>query len=544
MKHRLVSERERRQLIQESNEIYRKTHERLYNAKKRKVGVTETTKNLVTTLDTFTVYGSLDSVMELFLNETKKLVLDFSATRDIVVLEPTTWQRPQVCTSLRWSFSHSPHWFFVNDQDFCHLDIMKPYTTENGRRGWAKVSHSIQHELCPTVQEPSHPFPVHRAELFYSGLFFEETETMGLLRTTVFYNLKNDTTRTVVLSRLQNSRMKRFGTLLNHYLKRAHMIQHSKSLLLTKALQLQAERRCTACTNQLPVWKSKDQCVLCGLCLCDKCRDIVVRNYDVQGVTKGQVTCFSCSERRGMKTGYTTISPHEVRRWMAKPPQQLRTEFQGGLPYESISSITNEEDSEWFGDDPPKRLQRHSEDMIQRTTKFTPNETLFLPTDHVEQQRRRCNTRIERSNSRQTLDPRFLVRQYSRATGNSKLSSRALPIGCNPSMRSSRPEPLSIHEKQSINEPTDTGLVRVSCEKRYKSTTARSSFSKSLMEQQMETLNQGHKVKGTPNSQSSCSSARLSAPVVTSARLQLGMTNVARYSNINPCDLSYLSTFK
>lgn len=35
--------------------------------------------------------------------------------------------------------------------------------------------------------------------------------------------------------------------------------------------------------------------------MCDKCSDLVVRNYRVNGVERGQVACFSCSHRHGSR---------------------------------------------------------------------------------------------------------------------------------------------------------------------------------------------------------------------------------------------------
>lgn len=253
----IVSERERRNLIEQGDHIFLEVQERLYDAKKRRP--TEYKHKLVTTLDTFTVFGSLDEVINLFLHAEKKMELDFSESRDLVVLTPYTPERPRNRTSMRWSLNYSPSRLLAKDQDFCYLEIMKPYGTEHGRRGWARALHSIQHKACPKPLSG-----VTRAELFYCGLFFEETDEVGVLYATVYYSVKTSTTPFVLMPMVQRARGKRTVELVNHYLKMSNMIFKSKKNSLTRALQLQGEKRCTACANPLSVWKLRCNCVMCG----------------------------------------------------------------------------------------------------------------------------------------------------------------------------------------------------------------------------------------------------------------------------------------
>ncbi|KUF96610.1 hypothetical protein AM588_10006302 [Phytophthora nicotianae] len=195
------------------------------------------------------------------------MVLDFSESRELAVLKPDTMQRPLDRTSLRWALSHSPSRLIAKDQDFCYLEIMKPYGTADGRRGWAKVSHSIKHKACPEFRN-SQGVDVNRAELLYCGLFFEETDALGVLNATVYYNTKGDTTPSVLMPMVQKARSKRTIELVNHYLKMSNMILKSRKISLTRALQLQGEKRCAACANYLSMWKPKDKCVMCGSVRC------------------------------------------------------------------------------------------------------------------------------------------------------------------------------------------------------------------------------------------------------------------------------------
>ncbi|GMF12964.1 unnamed protein product [Phytophthora lilii] len=262
MKEIVVAEPERLDLVRQADAVFLEVQERLYDARTRGEPADAKDK-VVSTLDTFTVYGSLDEVAELYLNDEKKMVLDFSESRELAVLKPSTKQRPLDRTSLRWSLFHSPSRLLAKDQDFCYLEVMKPYSTADGRRGWARCAHSIKHEACPEFTN-AQGIDVNRAELFYCGLFFEETDALGVLNATVYYNIKGDNIPPVLMPMVLKARGKRTVELVNHYLKMSNTILKSRKVSLTTALQLQGEKRCGACASQLSIWKPKDKCLLCG----------------------------------------------------------------------------------------------------------------------------------------------------------------------------------------------------------------------------------------------------------------------------------------
>ncbi|ETK71957.1 hypothetical protein, variant 1 [Phytophthora nicotianae] len=602
----IVSERERLDLIQQGDHVFLEAQERLYDAKKQRA-VPESKDRVVSTLDTFTVYGSLDEVTELYLNTDKKMVLDFSESRELAVLKPDTMQRPLDRTSLRWALSHSPSRLIAKDQDFCYLEIMKPYGTADGRRGWAKVSHSIKHKACPEFRD-SQGVDVNRAELLYCGLFFEETDALGVLNATVYYNTKGDTTPSVLMPMVQKARSKRTIELVNHYLKMSNMILKSRKISLTRALQLQGEKRCAACANYLSMWKPKDKCVMCGSYLCDKCTDIVTRNYRVDDA-KGQVACFSCSHRRGKKimleteTGYNDLDSSgnsgSAVKVFTKTHSILESDQQGGLRDGSISSLNSEEQPRWFDDEgkpslelaqdqqqqqpkpqrqeppqqKPQRLeppqQHRPQQMPQqrklskqtstpaRSSEFIPHQTFFLPTDQEEQQRRRCNTRVSTRRPAKALDEDFIARRRSRTTGNSRLSSRAKPTGCAPGTVPSKPKESPITFDTPVEEPMDfapvgnqvgLNLEELNYRMRRYTTNAIPVQPMDWTDQGVRTSTRCHTVDGTRKheryQQPNRLSARPSAPAFTPAMMDFTKTPSIRYSKQNPCDLSYLASFK
>ncbi|RLN88897.1 hypothetical protein BBJ28_00002226 [Nothophytophthora sp. Chile5] len=309
----VLSESERLNLVGQGNAVFIEVLARLYNAQVRRshyqrqerhrAASLESRGNYLTLLDRHTVYGSLAEVADLYLNDEKKMVLDFSESRELVVLQPTSKTRPLEHTCLRWSLFRSPNRRLAKDQDFCYLEVMKPYTAHDGRRGWAKCSHSITHAACPefTHSSVSSSINVNRGELRYCGVFFQETDQLGVLDAIFYYNIKRDNIPQVLVPIALKSRGKRNAELLNHYVKMSRMILESKTRPLSLARQLQTEKRCGACSNRMPKWKPKDKCTFCGAFMCRKCSAIVCRNYRISGASREQIVCFACADQRGTK---------------------------------------------------------------------------------------------------------------------------------------------------------------------------------------------------------------------------------------------------
>ncbi|KAE9337321.1 hypothetical protein PR003_g12069 [Phytophthora rubi] len=472
----VVSERERMDLVRQGDNVFLEVQERLYNAKAQGNSVDSKDK-CVTTLDTFTVFGSLDDVTELYLNDDKKMVLDFSESRELVLLKPSTKKRPLDRTSLRWSLFHSPSRILAKDQDFCYLEVMKPYGTADGRRGWARCSHSIKHEACPEFST-SQGIDVNRAELIYCGLFFEETDARGVLNATVFYSIRGDSIPPMLAPMVLKARGKRTIDLINHYLNMSSTILKSRKASLTTALRLQGEKRCGACSTQLSLWKPKEKCIMCGSFMCDKCDDIVSKNYRVDSVGRGQVACFSCAHRRGTKIAQESetddLASSSNSGCAVKTHNILEEGHAGGLRDGSIASLNdaNEDHPKWFDDEDKaafpleqRKTSKQKPPQFQpqrlapsRNSEFLPSETVFLPGDHAAQQRRRCQTRASTRRPANVPMDDFLELRQRCTTGNSRLSRRAKPTGCAPTRRRESPGANTSRANSTAFAPS--GLIK------------------------------------------------------------------------------------
>ncbi|CAH0482783.1 unnamed protein product [Peronospora belbahrii] len=563
-----VTKRERLDLIQQGDDMFLEVQERLYDAKMQ-CAAPEKDK-IVTSLETFTVYGTLDAVTDLYLKDDVKMVLDFAESRELIVLKPNTKQRPLDRTSLRWSLFHLPSRLLGKDQDFCYLEVMKPFGTADGRRGWARCSNSITHKAFSALQSAQRT-DVNRAELFYCGLFFEETDQLGRLNVTVFYNIKGHHATSILAPRVLKAQSKRTIELVNHYLKMSAMMLKSRKVSLTRALQLQAERRCGACANYLSIWKCKERCALCRSLMCNKCNDIVSRNYRVKRVTREQVVCFSCAHWRGTKIGHMAETKHNNLQDSSGGGLAVKTQSNSKACQEkttqdeSIFPWSNEDHSNWFDDEAKPSFVLAQENQVPQQSKpceqkpfhqnltptrhseFVPHETLRLPTERAEHHRRRCNTRVSTRRPSTGVDDDFIAPRQRRATGNSRLSARAKSTSCAGSQICGDNADFTPVGSQVNLDLEDLNWQMRRCR------------TNSVPVQPMELTDEGRRdskafaryqimLDGTRQYDRSCQPRIVSQrPFLVAnlpTRTSYPQPSLIRYSKANPCDLSYLASFK
>ncbi|KAF1313530.1 hypothetical protein FI667_g17264, partial [Globisporangium splendens] len=302
-----LEEHEQRDLIRFGNNAFKELLARLHRTQtgepvtgraNKTRGALEYEDKYVTLLDQHKIYATLEEIADLYINDEKKMVLDFSESRELAVLQPPTKQTPMEYIGLRWSLFKSPARHIAKGQDFCYLEVMKPYIARNGRRGWAKLSHSIQHTICPDF---SKTLNVNRGELYFCGVFFQETSQVGVLNGYFYYNVDRTRIPALLAPVVMKARGKNNAELINHYAKMSRLlVGASKVQVASVSQQLKAEQRCGACSNRMPKWKSKERCYFCQAFMCKKCCKIVSKNYRFDNLGKRQA-CFSCADEHGSK---------------------------------------------------------------------------------------------------------------------------------------------------------------------------------------------------------------------------------------------------
>lgn len=262
-----LEEHEQRELIRFGNSAFQELLARLHRtqtgdaSKGNTRGALEYEDKYVTLLDQHKIYATLEEIADLYINDEKKMVLDFSESRELAVLQPPTKYTPMEYTGLRWSLFKSPARHLAKGQDFCYLEVMKPYVARNGRRGWAKLSHSIEHTICPDF---SKTLNVNRGQLYFCGVFFQETSQVGVLNGYFYYNVDRTRIPALLAPVVMKARGKNNAELINHYAKMSRLlVGASKAQAASVAHQLKAEQRCGACSNRMPKWKSKERCHFC-----------------------------------------------------------------------------------------------------------------------------------------------------------------------------------------------------------------------------------------------------------------------------------------
>ncbi|OQR98292.1 hypothetical protein THRCLA_06760 [Thraustotheca clavata] len=75
-------------------------------------------------------------------------------TELILELHPPSRKNPHKFLGLRWKVLEAPSLFgnFTRARDVCLLEYCTLFQDDNGRTGWARCVHSIEHPLCPDFE--------------------------------------------------------------------------------------------------------------------------------------------------------------------------------------------------------------------------------------------------------------------------------------------------------------------------------------------------------------------------------------------------------
>ncbi|DBA01442.1 TPA: hypothetical protein N0F65_007339 [Lagenidium giganteum] len=241
------------------------------------------------------VYGTLEEVAELYVSTKSRIVLDFAKTKRLVDLAHPSPEHPLRSGGLRWS-SWKTISKFVSDRDLCYLEYMDAFVDkQTGRRGWARCTKSIDHACCPASPLPNGPI---RAELFCSGLIFQETNTPGVLElsTLVHVDTKNVPSwigREVLKWRKKNALN------LNHVLKITRRMKAGANRVHVCSRLVDHNgkevRICRSCHDQISKWSRTRRCRQCEELLCKRCSAITYQDASEDKHKCSNRLCTDCS---------------------------------------------------------------------------------------------------------------------------------------------------------------------------------------------------------------------------------------------------------
>lgn len=164
---------------------------------------------------------------------------------------------------------------------------MDKFIDENGRRGWARCTQSIQHRSCPPLIN-SHN--IVRAHLGCSGTIYTETDTPGVLDVVTLYDCDTKgvpawLTKFVALRKAKNAH------LLEHLVRLARAANDSLVADFTQMVPQKTEKACFGCGEVLSKWNV-------GGRKCRECKEVCMRSGGVASVRVlilwGVFCCVRC----------------------------------------------------------------------------------------------------------------------------------------------------------------------------------------------------------------------------------------------------------
>ncbi|OQS05361.1 hypothetical protein THRCLA_02495 [Thraustotheca clavata] len=193
------------------------------------------------------------------------------ATARLYSIEFPTSVAPYHYIGMRWSHIKSPMRMLLRDRDFCTLEYQDEYIDENGRRGYAMCSHSVEHNACPPLDIAQNYV---RSKLFHSGYVFTETDIPNVLKVTLYFDYGQHQKmahymllNTVARQRLH--RIERINSLIG-----SHQPRHITMSMASNS-SMNVPSKCGMCdrgfSKGLSLFKRKATCRICHSVVCRSC---------------------------------------------------------------------------------------------------------------------------------------------------------------------------------------------------------------------------------------------------------------------------------
>ncbi|RLN88899.1 hypothetical protein BBJ28_00002224 [Nothophytophthora sp. Chile5] len=130
------------------------------------------------------IHASIPELVDVFLGERVNAAIGFAQSQQIYRFMAPSAEHPFRSCGMRWSLWHSPS-KLIRQRDIVYLEYMDTFVDERGRRGWARMTQSLEHRSCPPIMG-SHN--VVRAFLHCCGTVYTETSEAGVLKAITYYD--------------------------------------------------------------------------------------------------------------------------------------------------------------------------------------------------------------------------------------------------------------------------------------------------------------------------------------------------------------------
>ncbi|EQC33844.1 hypothetical protein SDRG_08525 [Saprolegnia diclina VS20] len=231
---------------------------------------------------TFNLMGNIDEIADFCVKVScagdssahRKIAAELfclEATARLYSIEYPTSVAPYHYIGMRWSHIKSPMRMLLRDRDFCTIEYQDEYIDENGQRGYAMCSHSVEHNACPPLDLGQNYV---RSKLFHSGYVFTETDIPNVLKVTLYFDYGQHQKmahymllNTVARHRLQ--RIERINSLIG-----SHQPRHVTSSMHSNG-GLNTPTKCAMCdkafSKGLSLFQRKATCCICHSVVCRSC---------------------------------------------------------------------------------------------------------------------------------------------------------------------------------------------------------------------------------------------------------------------------------
>ncbi|KAG6961986.1 hypothetical protein JG687_00007383 [Phytophthora cactorum] len=233
------------------------------------------------------IHATIPELVDVFLGDRTNAAIGFAQSQQIYRFLAPTGEHPYRSCGMRWSLWHSPS-KLIRQRDIVYLEYMDTFVDERGRRGWARMTQSLEHRSCPSLMG-SHN--IVRAFLHCCGTVYTATDAPNVLEATTYYDADTQGVPPWMTKIVANRKAKNPQN-LEHLIRLEHVMKEGvdpDSSLQEKKLNAKV---CVGCNAVLPKWGRHRKCRDCCEFICKSCSDVV--HCAIQGRRKLNQICVHC----------------------------------------------------------------------------------------------------------------------------------------------------------------------------------------------------------------------------------------------------------
>ncbi|KAG7382559.1 hypothetical protein PHYPSEUDO_004758 [Phytophthora pseudosyringae] len=233
------------------------------------------------------IRATLPELVGVFLGERTNAAIGFAQSQQIYRFLVPTAEHPFRSCGMRWSLWHSPS-KLIRQRDIVYLEYTDTFVDERGRRGWARMTQSLEHRSCPPLVG-SHN--IVRAFLHCCGTVYTETDDAAVLDATTYYDADTQGVPPWMTKIVANRKAKNPHN-LEHLIRLEHVLKDGMDPDSSVQETHVNAKLCVGCNDVLPKWGRHRKCRDCSEFICKSCSDVVY--CAIQGRKKLNRICVHC----------------------------------------------------------------------------------------------------------------------------------------------------------------------------------------------------------------------------------------------------------